>query len=103
MQGNDTFDAFDALGNVTRRAILRELRGGPLSVAQIAGRFPLSRPAVSRHLSVLSEAGLVQVREVGTQNLYAVRAEGFASVREFLDDFWGTALTRLQRLARERA
>jgi DNA-binding transcriptional ArsR family regulator len=95
-------DAFDALGNATRRAILRELRDGPLSVVQIAGHFPLSRPAVSRHLAVLSAAGLVEVREVGTLNLYAVRAEGFVSVREFLDDFWSTALTRLQRLARKR-
>jgi DNA-binding transcriptional ArsR family regulator len=94
--------AFDALGNPMRRAILQELRDGPLSVAQLAGRFPVSRPAVSRHLSVLSAAGLVEVREVGTLNLYAVRVQGFASVREFLDDFWGTALNRLQTLARER-
>jgi DNA-binding transcriptional ArsR family regulator len=85
-----------------RRAILRELRDGPLSVVQIAGRFPVSRPAISRHLAVLSAAGLVEVREVGTLNLYAVRVQGFASVREFLDDFWGTALHRLQTLARAR-
>jgi DNA-binding transcriptional ArsR family regulator len=94
--------AFDALGNPMRRAILQELRDGPLSVVQLAGRFPVSRPAVSRHLAVLSAAGLVEVREVGTLNLYAVRVQGFASVREFLDDFWGTALNRLQTLARER-
>lgn len=94
--------AFDALGNPVRRAILRELRDGPLSVVQIAGRFPVSRPAVSRHLAVLSAAGLVEVRKIGTLNLYAVRVQGFASVREFLDDFWSTALNRLQRLARER-
>ena len=94
--------AFDALGNPVRRAILLELRDGPLSVVQIAERFPVSRPAVSRHLAVLSAAGLVEVREVGTLNLYAVRVQGFASVREFLDDFWSTALNRIKGLARER-
>lgn len=94
--------AFDALGNPVRRAILRELRDGSLSVVQIAERFTVSRPAVSRHLAILSAAGLVEVREVGTLNLYAVRVQGFASVREFLDDFWGTALHRLQQLAQER-
>lgn len=92
----------DALGNPVRRAILHELRRGPLSVAQLAARFPVSRPAVSRHLAVLSEAGLVDVREVGTTNLYAVRVQGFSSVCEFLDDFWGTALDRLQTLSRQR-
>lgn len=94
--------AFDALGNPVRRAILRELRDGPLSVVQLAARFPVSRPSVSRHLAVLSAAGLVEVHESGTLNLYAVRIQGFSSVREFLDDFWGTALNRLQILARER-
>lgn len=94
--------ALDALGNPVRRAILRELRAGPLSVAQLAERFPVSRPAVSRHLAVLAAAGLVEAREVGTANLYAVRAQGFASVREFLDDFWDTALNRLQTMARKR-
>jgi DNA-binding transcriptional ArsR family regulator len=90
--------ALDALGNPARRAILHELRDGPLSVAQLAER----RPAVSRHLAVLAAAGLVEVREVGTTNLYSVRVQGFASVREFLDDFWDTALKRLQTVARER-
>jgi DNA-binding transcriptional ArsR family regulator len=94
--------ALDALGNPVRRAILRELRDGPLSVAQLTQRFPVSRPSVSRHLAVLAAAGLVDVREVGTLNLYAVRVQGFASVREFLDDFWSTALNRLEKLARER-
>ena len=94
--------ALDALGNPARRAILHELRDGPLSVAQLAERFPVSRPAVSRHLAVLAAAGLVEVCEVGTANLYSVRMQGFASVREFLDDFWDTALKRLQTIARER-
>jgi DNA-binding transcriptional ArsR family regulator len=85
-----------------RRAILRELRDRPLSVEQLAKRFPVSRPAVSRHLAVLAKAGLVEVREAGTLNLYAVRIQGFASAREFLDDFWGTALHRLETMAKKR-
>lgn len=92
----------DALGNPLRRAILQELRHGPLSVEQLAGRFPVTRPAISRHLAVLSEAGLVEMQEVGATNLYAVRVQGFASVREFLDDFWGAALHRLQMLSKNK-
>jgi DNA-binding transcriptional ArsR family regulator len=92
--------ALDALGSPMRRAILRQLRDTPMSVAEIADRLPVSRPAVSRHLGVLQDAGLVEVREEGTRNIYAVRMQGFASVREFLDDFWDTALARLQELAR---
>ena len=91
----------DALGNPMRRAILRELRARPLSVEQIAKRFPVSRPAVSRHLAVLAKAGLVEVREAGTLNLYTVRIQGFASVHAYLDDFWGTALDRLQTMAKK--
>jgi DNA-binding transcriptional ArsR family regulator len=89
----------DALGNPMRRAILRELRGGPLSVGEIAAALPVSRPAVSRHLRVLEDAGLVQAREQGTRNIYSVRMRGFASVREFVNEFWDTALARLEELA----
>ena len=92
--------ALDALGNATRRAILRELRATPLSVGEIAERMPVSRPAVSRHLKVLQDAGLVEPREEGARNIYAVRIQGFASVREFVDDFWDSALARLERLAK---
>lgn len=91
----------DALGNPVRRAILIELREQPLSVTQIAERFPVSRPAISRHLAVLAEAGLVELREEGARNLYAVRVQGFASVRDFLDDFWDKTLQRMQQLANE--
>ncbi len=91
----------DALGNPVRRAILQELRRRPLSVAEIADRFPVSRPAISRHLATLAEAGLVELRESGARNLYAVRLAGFATVREFLDEFWDAALQRLERLARK--
>jgi DNA-binding transcriptional ArsR family regulator len=91
----------DALGNSMRRAILHELRAGPRSVAEIAAGLPVSRPAVSRHLRVLEEAGLVQAKENGTRNLYSVRMQGFANVRDFVDQFWETALTRLEELSRQ--
>jgi DNA-binding transcriptional ArsR family regulator len=92
--------ALDALGNPVRRAMLRKLRATPLSVGDLAGQFPVSRPAISRHLRVLEEAGLVEVRSEGTQRVYAVRIQGLGPVRTFLDEFWDTALARLEQLAR---
>ncbi|MEZ5925581.1 MAG: metalloregulator ArsR/SmtB family transcription factor [Hyphomicrobiaceae bacterium] len=92
--------ALDALGNPTRRQILQELRRRPLSVGEIAERLPVSRPAVSRHLRVLQEAGLVSAREDGTRNIYTIRLTGFANVRSFLDEFWDVALARLEELAK---
>lgn len=92
--------ALDALGNPTRRQILQELRRRSLSVGEIAERLPVSRPAVSRHLRVLEEAGLVSLREDGTRNIYTIRMKGFASVRAYLDDFWDTALSRLEELSK---
>src|SRR6185503_1315850 len=92
--------ALDALGNPMRRAILQKLRRQPLSVGDLAAKFPVSRPAVSRHLRVLEEAGLVEQRDDGARNVYSVRVQGFASVRDFLDEFWDTALARLEELAR---
>jgi DNA-binding transcriptional ArsR family regulator len=90
----------DALGNPVRRDILLTLRSTPMSVSELARRFPVSRPAVSRHLGVLERAGLVEVRPQGARGVYAVRLQGFAQVREFLDEFWGAALSRLAELAR---
>jgi DNA-binding transcriptional ArsR family regulator len=83
-----------------RRAILHQLRTRPLSVGEIAAGLPVSRPAVSRHLRVLEDAGLVQTREEGTRNVYSVRMQGFASVRDFVDAFWDAALARLEEFAR---
>ena len=93
-------DPLDALGNPVRRAILRELRAGPRPVSDLAQAFPVSRPAISRHLQMLRDAGLVEATKVGTQHLYAVRLQGFQSVRAFLDEFWDAALSRLEELAR---
>ena len=90
----------DVLGNPVRRAILQQLRAGPRAVGDIAAELPVSRPAVSRHLRMLEDAGLVQAREDGTRNIYAIRMQGFADVRAFVDDFWDTALARLEAIAR---
>jgi DNA-binding transcriptional ArsR family regulator len=92
-------NALDALGNSTRRDILLQLRQAPLPVNAIAERFAVSRPAISRHLRVLQEAGLVEAHEHGAQNIYAIRVQGFGAVREFIDSFWDVALSRLEKLA----
>jgi DNA-binding transcriptional ArsR family regulator len=92
--------ALDALGSSVRRDILHKLRDKPLSVGDLADLLPVSRPAVSRHLRILDEAGLVEARQEGTRSLYAVRIQGFASVRAYLDQFWDVALARLERLAK---
>jgi DNA-binding transcriptional ArsR family regulator len=92
--------ALDALGSPVRRQILQELRHKPLSVVDLAGLLPVSRPAVSRHLRILDDAGLVEARQEGTRSLYAVRVQGFAGVREFVDQFWDVALARLEMLAK---
>jgi DNA-binding transcriptional ArsR family regulator len=90
----------DAIGSPVRRDILLALRDAPMSVNELADRFPVSRPSISRHLRVLQEAGLVEYRDVGAKNLYAVRIEGFEPLRAFLDSFWDAALERIQELAR---
>lgn len=91
----------DALGSPVRRQILRRLRRSPLSVGDLAEKFPISRPAISRHLRVLEDAGLVESRGEGTRSLYSVRVQGFAPVREFLDEFWDVALARLEELSKK--
>jgi DNA-binding transcriptional ArsR family regulator len=95
-------NVLDALGNPVRREILNLLRGEPLAVNALAKKFDVSRPAISRHLRVLQEAGLVVPEERGTQNVYAVRVQGFAPVRDYIDSFWDVALSRLERLADRR-
>lgn len=94
-------NALDALGNPTRREILAALRRSPMPVGALARRFSVSRPAISRHLRVLQEAGLVVPEERGTQNVYAVRVQGFRAVRDYIDSFWDVALSQLEELANE--
>ena len=93
-------NALDALGNPIRREILIELRRAPLPVGALAERFSISRPAVSRHLRVLQDAGLVVPNERGAQNIYAIRVQGFRAVQEFIDSFWDVALSLLEQLAK---
>lgn len=91
--------AIAALGDPTRRAILDALRGGPLPVGQLAAGLPISRPAVSQHLRVLSDAGLLEVTAHGTRRHYALRADGVAALRDWLDTLWDDALAGYARAA----
>lgn len=84
--------AFDALGDPTRRAVFRLLRGGERSVGDLAARLPVSRPAVSQHLRVLKEASLVTDRPDGVRRLYSVRPAGLEAVRAELEAMWDDAL-----------
>ena len=89
----------DALGDPTRRAILNELRRGPRPVGELAERLPVSRPAVSQHLKILKDAGLVTDLTSGTKRLYQVNADALADLRNYLDTFWASALNRLKVIA----
>ncbi|MEW1958726.1 metalloregulator ArsR/SmtB family transcription factor [Kineococcus sp. NPDC059986] len=91
----------DALGDATRRAVLDELRSGALPVGVLAERLPVSRPAVSQHLRVLQDAGLVRATAAGTRRLYALDPEGARTLRHYLDDVWGQALDAFAALAQE--
>ena len=88
-----------AIAEPRRRAILSLVRDGELSAGEIAAQFEVTRPAVSQHLSVLKEAGLVSERRNGTRRLYRARPEGLAELREFLEDFWDVRLQALKREA----
>lgn len=89
--------AFRAIGEPHRREILLLLRGGPRPAGEIAERFDITQQAVSQHLKVLRDAGLVAVSARGQQRLYAIRLEGLAGLRDFLAEFWPDALTRLKQ------
>jgi len=95
--------AFDALGDPTRRAVLRRLRGGARSVGEIAERMEVSRPAVSQHLKILKAARLVTVHAVGTRRVYAVDTRGIESLRRWLEGFWDEALTAFKVMAEREA
>lgn len=92
-------NAFDALADENRRAILGMLARGGMAVVDIADRLPISRPAVSRHLRVLAEAGLVAEERQGTRRIYSLRAEGPEAVRRYLDELWGDAAGRFRLFA----
>jgi DNA-binding transcriptional ArsR family regulator len=92
----------DALGDPTRRRIVERLRRGPTSVGELAAALPVGRPAVSKHLKVLSGAGLVEHRSVGTRNLYALAPTGFAALQQWLVDTWDTVLDAYADKVRQR-
>jgi DNA-binding transcriptional ArsR family regulator len=91
--------ALKAIAEPRRRRILRLVRDGELSAGEIASHFDVTRPAVSQHLTVLKEAGLVSERRNGTRRFYRARPEGLEELRAFLDDFWGDRLDALKREA----
>ena len=91
--------AMDALGDGTRRAIYERLREGPKAVGELASELPVSRPAVSQHLRVLKEAGLVSERKEGTKRIYRLDPSGLAEVRAYFDGFWAQALAAFKEAA----
>ncbi len=94
-----TPDVWAALGDPTRRAVLLALAAEPMSVGELAAQLPVTRPAVSQHLKVLKEAGLVSEQAVGTRRIYRLDAAGVAALRGQLDDFWDRALTGFRQVA----
>src|SRR4051794_30752821 len=92
-------DPFDALGDANRRAIVELLRAGDRSVQQLADELPISRPAVSRHLRLLKDAGLVTDRSEGTRRVYRLHGEGIDAVRAYLEEVWGEAAARFKLFA----
>ncbi len=93
--------ALDALGDATRRSIFESLQTGPRSVGELAEGLPVTRPAVSQHLRVLREAGLVSVAKDGTRRVYRIEPDGLVRVRDYFDGFWSEALERFREAARK--
>jgi DNA-binding transcriptional ArsR family regulator len=89
----------DALGDPTRRQIFELLRSGPRSVGELASDLPVSRPAVSQHLRVLEDVGLVTHRRNGTRHLYELDSAGVRVLRDWVDGFWNEALARFKAVA----
>jgi DNA-binding transcriptional ArsR family regulator len=89
----------EALDDATRMAIFQKLSAGPLAVNELARTMPVSRPAVSQHLKVLKDAGLVMDTRAGTRRLYALNPEGIARLREHFDQMWTQAMSAFQTAA----
>ncbi len=85
-------DAFSALGDPTRRLVFEAVANRPCAVGELADRLPVSRPAVSQHLKVLTDAGLVICRPQGTRRIYSARPEGLADMRAWLNRYWSGVL-----------
>jgi len=96
-------DALEALGNAERRRLVEALAGGPRSVGELAAEFPISRPAVSRHLAQLERAGRVTHRSEGTRNLYYLDTAGLEATSAWLNRSWDDAAARLKLVAENTA
>src|ERR1700728_4056663 len=96
-------DPFEALGDPNRREILRLLSGGDKPVQQIAASMPISRPAVSRHLRLLKDAGMVVEQAQGTRRIYHLQEQGMQAVQAYLERVWGEAAARFRLLAEQTA
>jgi DNA-binding transcriptional ArsR family regulator len=92
-------DPFEALGDPNRREILRLLSTGDMPVHEIAAAMPISRPAVSRHLRLLKDAGMVTEQARGTRRVYHLQEQGIEAVREYLERVWGESAARFRLLA----
>jgi DNA-binding transcriptional ArsR family regulator len=90
-----------ALGDPTRRAIFEQLADRPRAVGELARELPVSRPAVSQHLKVLKDAGLVIDRPVGTRRIYALDLDGVGALRAYLDEFWNRSLVAFKAAAEQ--
>jgi DNA-binding transcriptional ArsR family regulator len=99
---NRSDEAWTALGDPTRRAIVERLAERPRAVGELAAELPISRPAVSQHLRVLKEAGLVAERAAGTRRIYRLNPSGVAALRDQLDTYWNRALAGYQDAVEER-
>src|SRR5271168_2012426 len=98
-QGSAAGDPFEALGDANRREILRLLSSGDKPVQEIAAAMPISRPAVSRHLRLLKDAGMVSEQAHGTRRIYHLQEEGMRAVQAYLERVWGEAAVRFRLLA----
>src|SRR5882724_10877644 len=92
-------EAMTALGDPTRRAVFERLGSGPQAVSELAAGLPVSRPAVSQHLRVLREAGLVTEHREGTKRIYAIAPRGVADLRSYFDGLWSLALDSFKAAA----
>src|SRR5437764_15413132 len=95
-------DGLTALGDPTRRAIFERLADRPMAVGELANELPVSRPAVSQHLKVLKDAGLVVDRQAGNRRIYRVDPDGVGALRAYLDRFWNQALAAFKTAAEQR-
>ena len=96
-------DGWTALGDATRRAIFERLADRPLAVRELADELPVSRPAVSQHLKVLKEAGLVLDRRAGNRRIYQLNPDGVGALRADLEQFWNKALATYKEVVEHRA